>query len=180
MKLFKKWAEREYSLPLRIFASLLAGLLFAFLFPYVLARVAPVADRKLGLPSIGYGTATWIAGGILLLIGLIYALWSILAQLFRARGTPLPMMATQKLLVSGPFRQCRNPMTFGTILLYLGIGIIAGSITAVAAVLLFAALLVLYIKAIEEKELEARFGEEYQAYKKQTPFLIPRLWPPKS
>jgi protein-S-isoprenylcysteine O-methyltransferase Ste14 len=33
----------------------------------------------------------------------------------------------------------------------------------------------LYIKLIEEKELEARFGLDYLAYKRNTPFILPRL-----
>jgi protein-S-isoprenylcysteine O-methyltransferase Ste14 len=32
-----------------------------------------------------------------------------------------------------------------------------------------------YIKLIEEKELEKRYGVDYLAYKKTTPLLIPRL-----
>jgi protein-S-isoprenylcysteine O-methyltransferase Ste14 len=33
----------------------------------------------------------------------------------------------------------------------------------------------MYIKFIEEKELEARFGQEYSEYKKRTPFFIPKI-----
>jgi protein-S-isoprenylcysteine O-methyltransferase Ste14 len=33
--------------------------------------------------------------------------------------------------------------------------------------------ILIYIKWIEEKELEERFGSEYLEYKKRTPFLIP-------
>jgi protein-S-isoprenylcysteine O-methyltransferase Ste14 len=36
--------------------------------------------------------------------------------------------------------------------------------------------ILIYIKLIEEKELEDRFGSEYLEYKRRTPFLIPRLW----
>jgi len=36
--------------------------------------------------------------------------------------------------------------------------------------------ILIYIKLIEEKELEGRFGSEYAEYKKRTPFLIPRFW----
>lgn len=32
-----------------------------------------------------------------------------------------------------------------------------------------------YHKTMEEKELAARFGKDYEAYKKSTPFLIPRF-----
>ena len=176
MKQFIKWAEKEYGLGTRILATLMAGVLFVVLIPLFLSRVGPNLDNRLGLPSIALGLPIIIVVGLLTLIGLVYALWSIVAQLDRARGTPLPMMATKKLLISGPFRHCRNPMTFGTILLYLGLGIILGSISAVIMVLVFVALLIIYIKQIEEQELEARFGEEYLSYKQKTPFLIPKIF----
>jgi protein-S-isoprenylcysteine O-methyltransferase Ste14 len=35
--------------------------------------------------------------------------------------------------------------------------------------------MLIYIKLIEEWELQERFGYEYLEYKKRTPFLIPRL-----
>ena len=43
-------------------------------------------------------------------------------------------------------------------------------------VLLSAGLLLIYIKRVEEKEMEIRFGQDYLAYKQQTPFLIPCFW----
>jgi len=33
----------------------------------------------------------------------------------------------------------------------------------------------LYIKAVEESELEMRFGQDYVEYKKRVPMFIPRL-----
>lgn len=180
MKQFKKWAEREYPFRARFLASILAGFLFALLIPFLLARVALVLDRSIGFPSFGYGLPSLLVGSTLIILGLIYAFWSIAAQLLHARGTPLPMMATQKLLIAGPFRHCRNPMSFGTILLYLGIGIFVGSTSAVVFVLIFTILLVGYIKGVEESELEARFGEEYIRYKEETPFLIPRVFSSRS
>lgn len=175
-----KWAEREYGFPSRIFATLLAGILFVFLIPYALSRAGPIIDQRLDLPSITFGLPTSLLGSILILLGLVYALWSIVAQLLLARGTPLPMMATKKLLISGPFKQCRNPMSFGTVLLYLGISILIGSFSAMGMVFGFFIAFITYIKKIEERELEMRFGEEYLAYKKGTPFIIPRFFPRKS
>ncbi len=84
-------------------------------------------------------------------------------------------MATQTLLVTGPFAYYRNPMSFGTIVLYSGLAIWTGSWSAIALVTSFAAVLVAYLKNIEEKELEARFGQSYIDYKKITPFIIPSL-----
>jgi len=34
--------------------------------------------------------------------------------------------------------------------------------------------LLAYIRFIEEKELEVRFGQDYVDYKRTTPFLLPR------
>lgn len=175
MDRFKQWAEREYPLTSRILALIPAGLLIVVLIPYLLVRFGPSIDRTLGLPSFQLGLVGLIAGVILIVVGMVYALWSIISQMTRASGTPLPVMPTQKLLISPPFDQCRNPMTLGTILVYLGISVILGSTTGVVLVILISSSLICYLKFIEEKELEARFGEEYLAYKSQTPFIIPRL-----
>jgi protein-S-isoprenylcysteine O-methyltransferase Ste14 len=56
------------------------------------------------------------------------------------------------------------------------VAILIGSIGSALLVLFGAGFLLTYIKRIEEKELELRFGQEYLEYKKQTPFLIPRFW----
>jgi len=48
-------------------------------------------------------------------------------------------------------------------------------VSAIALALMFAALLLLYVKVFEEKELEARFGADYLEYKRTTPFLRPRM-----
>jgi protein-S-isoprenylcysteine O-methyltransferase Ste14 len=57
----------------------------------------------------------------------------------------------------------------------LGTAILFRSIGAAIVVLVFASVLLIYIKRVEEQEMEMRFGEEYLAYKRQTPFLIPRF-----
>ncbi len=176
MQIFKKWASREYSISQRLLGLLPAGALFVGLIPYALIWPIPRLDAVLGLPRLSFGVANWIGGGLLILMGAVYAFWSISAQLGRARGTPLPMMATQTLLVDGPFKQCRNPMALGTFLLYAGISVLVGSLSSLGAVALFAAFLLTYIKRIEERELEARFGAAYIAYKAATPFIIPAIF----
>jgi protein-S-isoprenylcysteine O-methyltransferase Ste14 len=58
------------------------------------------------------------------------------------------------------------------------VSVVAGSLGAALLVLLGAAMLLIYIKAMEEQEMIARFGEEYLAYRQQVPFIIPRLGRP--
>ena len=166
MKRIIKWSLHEYGFKQRFLATISAGVLFLFLIPYLLVRVLPAVDELLGLPLLSLGYINLVLGGLMVLLGAIYALWSIISQLTRARGTPLPMMATQKLLIDGPFKHSRNPMGFGAICMYLGMAIIVGSITSIIVVIFFLLLLVLWIKKVEEKEMEIRFGQDYVEYKK--------------
>jgi protein-S-isoprenylcysteine O-methyltransferase Ste14 len=66
-------------------------------------------------------------------------------------------------------------MTLGTILAYLGLSIAAATIIGILIVVALATLLLVYLKRMEEKELAERFGEEYLAYRRDVPFIIPRL-----
>jgi len=175
MSLYSKWAQKEHGTAVYIAALLVAGVVFLFLLPYVIVVVAPACDQRLGLPDFYFGMINYILGGLMLIVGLFFGLWSVLTQLTRGRGTPLPMLPTQELLTRGPFRYCRNPMTFGTILAYLGLGVIAGTVAGIGFVLCFASILILYLKSLEEKELAERFGEAYLQYKRETPFIIPRI-----
>ncbi len=175
MSRYTKWAQNKQTETRRILALLPAGVLFLYLLPLAISRGGASIDRKLGLPPLDFGTVNLILGGLLMVLGFSFALWSIYDQFARASGTPLPMLPTQKLLVGGPFRYCRNPMTLGTVTAYLGIGVYAGTIAGIGIVMLFGLLLVLYLKLLEEKELTERFGEAYLAYKREVPFIIPRL-----
>jgi len=107
-------------------------------------------------------------------VGLAFAQWSIFIQFTHGRGTPLPMMPTQRLITTGPFQYCRNPMTLGTILAYLGLSVAAATIVGIVIVVSLGTLLLVYLKRMEEKELVERFGEEYLAYRRDVPFIIPR------
>jgi protein-S-isoprenylcysteine O-methyltransferase Ste14 len=175
MSRYKKWAQKEHSLGVRIAATLPAGLIIVILLPYLIVWVGPALDQRFGLPPIELGFWNYLLGGLLLLVGLSFALWSVYIQFDRGRGTPLPMLPTQELLVRGPYRYCRNPMTLGTLLAYLGLAIGAGSLSGIGIVLCVAALLITYLKRFEERELTERFGEAYRRYRREVPFIIPRL-----
>jgi protein-S-isoprenylcysteine O-methyltransferase Ste14 len=174
MSLYSKFAQKEHSLGKRLLALLPAGLLFLILLPYVIIVVGPNLDQRLGLEGFSAGAVNWILGGLMMVVGFFFAMWSIYAQVTRGRGTPLPVMPTQELLTGGPFRYCRNPMTLGTILAYLGLAIVVGTVAGTTLVLLLAGLLLFYLKIFEEEELAERFGDPYLQYKRDVPFIVPR------
>ena len=115
-----------------------------------------------------------ILGGMMIVLGIFFLLWTLKAQWEIGKGTPMPLQATQKLVIQAPYSFTRNPLALGLINFYLGISIALGSISSLIIVLIFSAAILLYIKNIEEKELAQRYGADYVAYKKVTPFLIPR------
>ncbi len=177
MKNFVRWSKTEYSFPSKLIALLLAGGLFLGLIPYALLRGLPGLEDRLGIPIMPSSPVVIIAGILLLIIGAPIGFGTVLTQIFKASGTPLPMFPTQKLLTGGLYTWSRNPMVFGTLTAYLGLSLLSASWSAVILTILFAVFLVLYVKLVEERELAARFGQPYLDYKKKTSFIIP--WPPK-
>ena len=173
MNKFLKWQNQDTSNKNRILALVIGALIFPITIPVLLVVVLPLVDNYFGIGPIFYGVGNIIVGVMAIIVGGIVAMWTIVIQITLASGTPFPMLPTKKLLIVGPFKYCRNPMTLGTIILYAGIAIMIGSFSALLAVAIFAAMLIVYLKSIEEKELQMRFGSEYIEYKKKTPFIIP-------
>jgi protein-S-isoprenylcysteine O-methyltransferase Ste14 len=172
---FKKWAEREYSKKQRTIAVILGGFAFWLISPFLIVVLSSTIDHKLDLPNFSYGLINVVAGLFFIMMGWLYANWTVKVQFSFGKGTPIPLMATQKLVVQGPYAYCRNPMTLGTAIFYLGVAVWLGSIAAVGLGLIYPVGILAYIKLIEEKELQERFGSEYLEYKRRTPFLIPSL-----
>jgi protein-S-isoprenylcysteine O-methyltransferase Ste14 len=176
MNRFKKWAEHEYSKKQRMIAVIIGGFVFWLIIPFLIVVVSSTIDYKLHLPKFSFGLINAVAGLLFIIVGWLFANWTVKAQFSFGKGTPIPLMATQKLIVKGPYTYCRNPMTLGTVIFYLGVAIWLGSIAAVGLGLIYPVGILTYIKLIEEKELQDRFGSEYLEYKQRTPFLLPSFW----
>ena len=170
---FQKWQAQDSPNKNRLWAFIIGALIFPITIPAFLIFISPPIDNYLGINSFFNGLSNIIIGVLAIIIGGIVAVWTVVIQINLASGTPFPMLPTKKLLIVGPFKYCRNPMTLGTVTAYAGIAILVGSFTGLMAVALFAAILISYLKIIEEKELQLRFGDEYVEYKKKTPFMIP-------
>jgi protein-S-isoprenylcysteine O-methyltransferase Ste14 len=108
--------------------------------------------------------------------GLYFLIWAAVTQWRTGNGTPAPNAPTRHLIIVGPYKYCRNPIEFGAILYYLGIGTLLGGIVVgtINGILGFTVGSI-YHKFIEEKELEKRFGEAYIKYKQNTPFVFPKI-----
>jgi protein-S-isoprenylcysteine O-methyltransferase Ste14 len=172
---FLAQAKREYSPRQRLSALLVEAVFFMAIFPLALLLLGGLLDRWLGWSKLIQEPINAIVGWLLILSGWLFAVWSIYVQFTLGRGTPVPLMATQRLIVRPPYAYCRNPMALGAIVLYLGVSVAAGSPGAAVLVVLGAVALLTYIWRVEEQEMIERFGEEYLAYRRRVPFIIPRL-----
>jgi protein-S-isoprenylcysteine O-methyltransferase Ste14 len=155
-------------------AMMVGGFIFAFVLPALLFLAAMAVNthilRKWSYLIQPALAVTTVSFGLLLLV------WSVVTMLTVGKGTPVPLAPPRNLIVSGPYKYCRNPMMLGAILYYMGIGTYLGSVKIGLMMLLIALLLAgLYHKLVEEKELVRKFGTEYEEYRKKTPFLFPRL-----
>lgn len=171
-QLFVRLARKEYSARARVLAMAGGSLIFVFGIPACLLWLSATGSDHWRFESSPALSALFLVIGAL---GLVLALWTVWVQFHLGRGTPIPVMATQKLLTDKPYALCRNPMVLGTLVYYLGFAALTSSYKAVLAVLLFAVFLLIYVKLVEEKEMALRFGDEYSRYKQSTPFIIPRL-----
>ena len=169
-------AKHEFSSKQRFVALLAMVPIFLILLPLLLIILGSRIDQWMEWSPFLNKPLNLILGILLIGVGWSFGIWSIYIQFTLGRGTPVPLMATQKLIIRPPYSYCRNPMALGAIVMYLGVAILSSSLGAVILVLLGSGILLTYIKRIEEREMEIRFGQEYLQYKKQTPFLFPRFW----
>lgn len=170
-------SENKEHKPQKMFLVLIpAGLLVVIIIPAMLIILPYFIDRSLNIPRFIYGPINYIIGAIFIVIGMVFSLWSIYTQFKIGKGTPVPLVPTLKLIIQKPYSYCRNPMALGTIIAYLGIGILIGSFSSITLIIIISTALLLYIRFIEERGLTKRFGNSYLMYKESIPFIIPRFW----
>jgi protein-S-isoprenylcysteine O-methyltransferase Ste14 len=110
MNIFLKWQNSKNSTG-KYLLFILIGSIFPVLIPLVLVFLLPQVDKSIGIASFYNGLINIIGGILAIILGGFIAFSTIIAQMKFASGTPFPMIPTRKLLVSGPFKYCRNPMT---------------------------------------------------------------------
>lgn len=128
-------------------------------------------------------TIQFVIGSILLIIGMGFAAWSLMAQRRLGKGGPMEGLGvnispkTQHLVITGPYRYTRNPMLFGTCVFYFALAAFFNSISFLVLAILFTVIMAPLIKLTEEKRLLKDFGGEYAEYKRKTSLFFP--WPPR-
>jgi protein-S-isoprenylcysteine O-methyltransferase Ste14 len=126
---------------------------------------AAVLEAVVPLPVLtAHALVRYLAGAALAACGVVIIAMG--TRRFLAAGTNIPpTLPTTALVVDGIYRHTRNPLYLGTTLIYLGLGVAAGSLWAIVLVAPLLWVINVGVVAREERYLERKFGDAYRAYK---------------
>jgi protein-S-isoprenylcysteine O-methyltransferase Ste14 len=162
-----------------IIGYLVGGLLVVVIVPSIIYMITLLCDSVYRIEVVQNAVIRWIILMILLVIGLVYGVWSVIIQNTAGQGGPVEIgnieisPKTKNLVVSGPYKYTRNPMLFGTLLIYLAFSLFMNSITAVVLIsAIFIVMLTVVVK-MEERRLLKDFGKPYEEYRKKVSMFIP-------
>jgi len=97
-------------------------------------------------------------------LGIALAVWA-LAALWRARTTVRPDAGASVLVTWGPFWRFRNPIYLADVMILLGLAELTKNVWFVIVAAVFVLLVTWLAILPEERHLEAKFGDEWRAYK---------------
>jgi protein-S-isoprenylcysteine O-methyltransferase Ste14 len=140
-----RWHWRNVPLPEPHLGLLAAGL--------ILQRVRPK-------PLSSGGRIRCVTGWCCIASGIALAAWA------TGAAAELDLERPDRLVTLGPYAMSRNPMYVGWIGIYLGMALVTNTRWLILLSPMLLAL-VHFTTFAEERELENRFGDNYQAYKRQ-------------
>jgi len=130
-----------------------------------LAYLGTMVDSILGVP--GFASPFVTAAAVLLLaLGFLLRVWAAV-YFYGHKMRVISLRPQSTLITSGPYRFSRNPLYLGgNVFIFFGAALLLGSPTALFATAVHLPLIDRFIRR-EEEQLEGRFGEDWQSYKKR-------------
>jgi protein-S-isoprenylcysteine O-methyltransferase Ste14 len=152
----------------------LRNLIFTLIVPGAGGVYVPwlILTRHGAAPTpVAWSAVAVIAGGVLVYLACVWVFAT------AGRGTPGLWDPPRRVVAIGPYRWVRNPIYLAALLIVCGEAWLFVS----ADLLLYAAVLAtgfhLLVTSYEEPRLRARFGEQYETYRRTVRRWIPR--PPR-
>ncbi|MDR0360115.1 MAG: isoprenylcysteine carboxylmethyltransferase family protein [bacterium] len=151
---------------------------FFVLAPGVVVGLVPwwLTDWTVEEPTTWWGPLR-VVGTILLAVGVAVLVQAFVRFASEGIGTPAPVAPPGRLVVGGLYRYVRNPMYLGGLAAITGQSLVLGqpSLLVYAAGVLAASFA--FVRLYEEPALRARFGDQYDAYRRAVPGWWPRCRP---
>jgi protein-S-isoprenylcysteine O-methyltransferase Ste14 len=152
------------------------SLLFAVGQPGVVAGLVPYWITG-GWVGSGPPLALQVAGVALLAAGLGVLAQTIIRFAVEGLGTPFPPAPTERLVVGGLYRYVRNPMYIAVIATILGQAAILGRAELFVYAAVVWVIVASFVRFYEEPTLAAKYGAQYDAYRRAVRGWVPRATP---
>ena len=160
--------NKVWNLVKTIAQTMVFWLIFLFLLPMGLVAL----QEWLGIVSF---TPLKVLGWSLFVLFSLLGLFSGYTMSYFGTGTPLPLDCPNELVIRGPYKYVRNPMAVAGIGQGICVGLIMGSLVVVAYAVSGAFLWHLFVRPLEESDLQERFGQAYVDYKSRISCWVPGL-----
>jgi protein-S-isoprenylcysteine O-methyltransferase Ste14 len=158
---------------------IIGGLLVLIIFPSIIYFVSILVDKICRIDVFQNNDVKLIVAFLLLITGFSFSISSIIYQNVIGKGGPVEISnieispKTKNLVTTGPYKYTRNPMLFGTFLIYFAEAALINSITAVLIVTIFAVFMLTVVVKKEEERLLRDIGDQYVQYRNKTSKIIP-------
>jgi protein-S-isoprenylcysteine O-methyltransferase Ste14 len=140
----------------------------------VFPNIIVILERKLDFEQFGFPFQTAIS--ILLFISISFVgVSSAITMSKIGKGTPLPLDAATKLVVSGVYAYIRNPMAVSGIGQALVVGLYLGSPFVLTYAIIGGCIWQFIFRKLEEDYLLEKFGADYEKYREEVKCWIPNL-----
>jgi protein-S-isoprenylcysteine O-methyltransferase Ste14 len=167
----RKVLDRQPTLPRTVHITTIAHYILVFLFGTAIFRAVFTHSHWSGW-TVPIPEA--IGRALVVMIGAILAM-TVINLALKGLGAPFALALNRRLAVDWMYAWTRNPMVLATVAFLLAIGIWFQSAFFILWVLILVTpAWLVYLKLLEERELEIRFGASYADYKGRTPMLFPR------
>jgi protein-S-isoprenylcysteine O-methyltransferase Ste14 len=163
----------------RLTTAAVGSAVFFVLAPGIVAGLVPwlISGWDVRWPISGFGVVVMALGSALLAVAIVVLIRNFIRFVVEGRGTPSPVLQTERLVVGGDYRFVRNPMYLAVIAAILGQAMIIGSFALVIYALAVWAMMASFVRWYEEPVLQNRYGEEYGRYRQGVRAWVPRLHP---
>ena len=125
-----------------------------------------------------YPWAAWVfwVAALLTAAGLLFTVWA-RVHLGRNWSGTVTIKQGHELVTDGPYARVRHPIYTGLLAAFIGSALARGEWRGVLAVVIVWAALWRKLR-LEERWMAERFGQQYLAYRRRVPALVPRSMTP--
>ncbi len=138
------------------------------LVPWLLTRWQPMSMPAYWLP-------VRLGGGLVACVAIAVIAREFVRFVTEGRGSPAPIVPTERLVVSGLYRCVRNPMYVAVLAAVLGQAVLLGRPVLLAYGAGLGLVMWLFVRAYEEPALARQHGTAYDDYRRAVPGWLPRI-----